>query len=212
MTNAALTKPAYLSDEYWGRLEESNKALYHLIRPMPEAAYTVDVGLMHLEEFLAGQERDMTEMGGSVELDPDFQRGHVWTDLQRSLYMESFIRGQAPNEIRFNCPSWTRNSVPGDIPAYTFQCVDGLQRLTTIRMFMRGEVLIFGGLTNQDLARSAFDTRRMRIKVAVYEFAERVDLLSFYLSLNIGGTPHSAEEIERVKGLLAKALESEKKK
>jgi len=39
--------------------------------------------------------------------------------------------------------------------------------------------------------------------VAIHGFTKRSDLLNHYLSINSGGTPHSAEELDRVRALLA---------
>ena len=140
-----------------------------------------------------------------MELDPDYQRGHVWTTEQRVRYVESFIRGRAPNLIMFNCPGWTSGKQRGDIPEHHFQCIDGLQRLTTLRMFMRDEVQVFNGLTATALSGTPFDPKRLRISVGVYEFATRAELLQFYLDLNAGGTVHPQEELDRVRELLAQA-------
>ena len=41
-----------------------------------------------------------------------------------------------------------------------------------------------------------------RFKWRVVALKTREDVLRFYLSLNAGGTPHSAEEIERVRAML----------
>lgn len=203
--NSTPAKPQDLSEQYWGRLSDSDKALYAPIRPVAAATYEVDIGLSQIESFLSRQDEDMRSMGGILELEPDYQRGHVWTAEQRVRYVESLIRGRAPNLILFNCPGWTRGKKPGDIPEHHFQCIDGLQRLTTLRMFMRDEVQVFDGLTASALLGTPFDPKRLRIKVGVYEFATRAELLQFYLDLNAGGTVHPSEELDRVRALMAKA-------
>jgi len=121
--------------------------------------------------------------------------------------MESLIRKNAPVKILFNCPSWnhTDDAGPGNIPKFSMQCIDGLQRLTAILAFMRGEVPIFGGQNITTLVGTPFDARRYRISLAVYEFQWRDELLAFYLDLNIGGTVHTSSEIERVTALMEQA-------
>lgn len=195
--------PFGLSDQYWEKLSQKDQALYGLIRPQPKAAYTVDIGLDYLEEFLSNQERDLVKMGGRLELEPDFQRGHVWGKSQRMAFIEALLRGTAPTNILFNCPGWQQvHDDRGDIPEYTFQCVDGLQRLTSVRKFMAGEFPVFNDIFVDDLAKTPFDPRRYRFKFSVYEFTNRVDLLTFYLDLNTGGTVHDSAELERVRQLL----------
>ncbi|CAJ6634256.1 Protein of uncharacterised function DUF262 [Burkholderia pseudomallei] len=199
-------KPWDLSETYWESLTDSHKALYALVRPQAKATYEVDVQLSHVENFLKGQTEDMALMGGALELEPDFQRGHVWTDVQRVRYIESLLRGCAPRSILFNCPGWSRGPQAGDIPSHTFQCVDGLQRLTAVRKFMSGDLRVFGDVTAEALKRSPFDPSRYTLKVAVYEFSRRVDLLQFYLDLNSGGTIHGTDEINRVRQLQVDAM------
>lgn len=207
----AVNKPFDLSDSYWNKLSGRDQALYALVRPMPTAAYTSDWIISGLEKTLERMALDQQEAGGSFELEPDFQRGHVWTGAQRAAFIESLLRQSAPVRILFNCPGWSRSSRgsggPGDIPENTFQCIDGLQRLTAVRKFMAGEFTVFGGLSAQDLKGSPFDLGRYRLQMAVYEFTSRADLLGFYLRLNEGGTPHSPEELARVRELLAVAAQ-----
>lgn len=196
-------KPADLSDEYWAKLSPEHRALYELVRPQPRSVYAIDIRLRGIEEFLGNLSRDMAAMGGGLELDPDFQRGHVWSHQQRERYVEALIRANAPRTIKFNCPGWqSRGENTGDIAPFTFQCIDGLQRLTSVRMYMAGKVKVFGGLSVTDLENSPFDDRRIHLQFEVFEFRWREQLLTYYLDLNEGGSVHTAEELDRVRGLL----------
>ncbi len=198
-----------VSDECWSRLSPAHRALYAVVRPQQQAAYEVDVALSQLENFLGTTEKDVVAAGGVFDLEPDYQRGHVWNDEQRSRYAEAITRGSAPGRILFNCPGWTSYSGEGGIPSQTFQCIDGLQRLTALRRYMRGEITVFDGLRASDLHASPFDPRRVRVKIAIYEFRARVSLLQFYLDLNAGGTVHAPEELARVRLLLDEAKSAE---
>lgn len=202
-----MSVPYGLSEKYWNALSPAHQGLYGLVRPMPDAVYTVDWHLSTLERTLGQIESGIKSEGGSFELVPDFQRGHVWTDEQRSAYIESLIRKTTTGRILFNCPGWS-NSLrsTGDIKENTFQCIDGLQRLTAVRKFMSGEIAVFGGFFAQDLRGSPFDPYRTtyRLQIGIYEFTSREELLRFYLDLNEGGTPHSQQELDRVRGLLVK--------
>lgn len=204
-----IPRPHGLSDKHWDSLSVENQRLYGIVRPMPDAAYTVDWPLSCLEKMLYRTESHMVKAGGSFDLIPDFQRGHVWTDAQRTAFVESLIRGTNTGRILFNCPGWLgfSDDAEGDIPENTFQCIDGLQRLTAVRKFMAGELPVFGGMRAQDLEGSPFDPCRTKygLKIAIYEFRNRAELLQFYLDLNSGGTVHDPKEIERVRGLLAQA-------
>ena len=185
--------------------EEKNAALDQLIRPLPNPRYTIDVSFRYIEHQLNGYEQDW----GDLNLEPDFQRGHVWTHEQRVAFIEGIFRGTVGDSqriIQFNVPHWDDENHGGDLPN-EIQIVDGLQRLTTVRMFMAGEIAIFGGLKASDLDGSKYAVNRpsYRLQFAIHNFANRADLLRYYLAINSGGTPHSTSEIERVKGLLAAA-------
>ncbi|MEY2161403.1 DUF262 domain-containing protein [Rhodanobacter sp. FW106-PBR-LB-2-11] len=147
--------------------------------------------------------------GAPVELEPDFQRGHVWSTDQQRHFIENVLRGvvdQAGLALRFNAPAWD-HAPTGDLGA-TVQCVDGLQRLTAVRRFLAGEVKPFG-LPVQVFDATPFQvtgaSNRFRFRVMVYTFQNRADLLQHYLDLNGGGTPHSDAELERVRVLLRTA-------
>ncbi|MGU5821722.1 DUF262 domain-containing protein [Aeromonas caviae] len=185
--------------------EEKNAALDQLIRPLPNPRYTIDASFRYIELQLNGYEQDW----GGLNLEPDFQRGHVWTHEQRVAFIEGIFRGtvgESQRIIQFNVPHWDDENHGGDLPN-EIQIVDGLQRLTTVRMFMAGEIAIFGGLKASDLDGSKYAVNRpsYRLQFAIHNFANRADLLRYYLAINSGGTPHSTSEIERVKGLLVAA-------
>jgi len=177
--------------------------LARIIRPLRTAQYEVDHQWIRFQQTLEGFERNY----GGVELDPDFQRGHVWTSEQKQLFMENVLRGVVSSSgflIQFNCPNWDSDNFVGDLPR-GLQCIDGLQRITAVMDFLAGTVRPFG-LTTDDLAGSSFSIGGYRFRVAIHNFTWRADLLQHYLDLNTGGTPHSADEIERVRQLRDSAL------
>lgn len=153
--------------------------------------YVVDVSWQHLEEHLASwQDRDYCP----VEFEPDFQRGHVWTEEQRIAYVENKLRGAVAHDvIRWNCKGWGGNY---DGP---MQVVDGLQRLTAARMFLRDELKAFGHLRSEFVGRVPWD---VSFKFMVNNLRTRKQVLRWYLELNSGGTPHTEDELNRVSSLL----------
>lgn len=177
---------------------EYEQELERLIRPLRAASWEADYEWGHIETSLPRIANDY----GGLDLIPDFQRGHVWTEAQQSRFVEACIRGVVPSSgylIQFNCANWKLDGTPTDLPD-GFQCVDGLQRYTAITRFMRDEIRAFGLLAS-DLMGTQFSPKRMRVRMAVLDFTERADLLDHYLAINSGGTPHSLEEIERVRAL-----------
>lgn len=129
-------------------------------------------------------------------MDPDFQRGHVWTEVQQIRYVEFVLRGgESSREIHFNHPGWM-NSYEG-----AMVLVDGKQRLESVRKFMRNELPIFDGHTLSD-----FDEKpsilRADFIIHVNDLPTRAEVLQWYLDLNDGGVVHSSEEIQKVRKLL----------
>lgn len=184
--------------------DSKNALLKSIINPLPAPHYSVDSQFINLEAALESYERDW-----GLNLDPDFQRGHVWTKDQRVAYVEGILRGtvgESQRIIQFNAPHWDTEHHGGDLPN-EIQIVDGLQRLTTVRQFLAGELRVFNGLHVDDLEGSSYHPRMgvYRFRFFIHNFTRRHDLLRYYLDINVGGTPHSDEEIERVRGLLVAA-------
>ena len=68
-----------------------------------------------------------------MDLSPDFQRGHVWTEAQQEAFMAHVLEGGSPGVIRWN--------TIGN-PTLGVQCIlDGLQRLTACRAWLAGKIV-----------------------------------------------------------------------
>lgn len=181
-----------------------NSELEKLIRPLPVARTAFDYGFKDVEKMLLSI-ADGTDH--PVDLVPDFQRGHVWSEQQQGSYIENVLRGVVAASgltIKFNAPAWD-NEPTGDLNS-TVQCIDGLQRLTAIQRFVKGELKAFG-LSVTDFHGSSYSILqgaggRFRMRVEIYTFQNKKDLVQHYLDLNTGGTPHSQAEIERVRAIL----------
>lgn len=171
------------------------------IKLIPESNYWVNYRFSSIENFI----KDTISHIG-LELDPDFQRGHVWNVEQQTAYIESIIREIIQDTdivIRFNARDYMaiQDSTDTDLPK-TMQCVDGLQRLTAIRKYMKGKLKPFGK-TFEEIESSPLSIARKRnICVKVYNIKYRKDLIKFYYDLNFGGTPHTESEKERILGLM----------
>lgn len=171
------------------------------IKVIPDSNYWVNYRFSSIENFL---KESISHTG--LELDPDFQRGHVWDYEQRTKYIESIIREIVQDSdivIRFNARDYmsTQDSTDTDLPK-TMQCIDGLQRLTAIREYMKGNIHPFG-YTFEEIENSHLAIARKRnICVKVYNIKYRKDLLKFYYDLNFGGTQHTEFEEERILGMI----------
>lgn len=167
-------------------------------------SYAVDVPWTHIERWLADLAKD-----GTLDLDPDFQRAHVWDDRKRTRYVEYCLRGgHASRSLWWNAKDWPMS---GNSPV---QIVDGKQRLEAVRKFMRDELPVFHDLRRQKEPRvrtgwrfSEFEGNmglNFTLRMHVNNLKTKAEVLQWYLDLNDGGVVHTEEELFRVRELLEK--------
>jgi len=132
-----------------------------------------------------------------LQLNPDFQRGHVWTQEQQISYVEYLLRGGASGkEFYFNRIGGMHNFKN---PKADFVCVDGLQRLTAIFAFIHNEIPAFGQYTKDydDLIMAG-----VMFSINVNDLKTKKDVLIWYLEMNSSGTPHTKEELRKVEKMI----------
>jgi len=159
------------------------------IPPLIRSRYSINVPLKHTEHTI----QEYLDQG--LNLCPDFQRGHVWTEQQQTAFVEFLLRdGTSSRVIFFNHPGWM-NSWEGN-----FVIVDGLQRLTAVRQFLANKIPAFHTFYQDytDAMPSILD-----LVFSIATLPTKADVLQWYLELNAGGTPHTSEELDRVRTLLA---------
>lgn len=156
-----------------------------------EATYKVNQSWTYLERWIENQVED------GLQLDPDFQRLHVWTEAQQIAYVEYALRGgRSGRELFFNCNGWRR----GERDFETFVLVDGKQRLNAVRRFMASEIPAFG--TRYKDFKDHLGALDVDFIVNVNELKTKKEILTWYIEMNSGGTPHTEEEIEKARRLL----------
>jgi len=153
-------------------------------------SYSVNVSWDYVEKTL-----DEYAKAVRVDLDPDFQRAHVWTAKQQSRYVEYILRGgKSSRDIYWNCKGWhLRMEGP-------MVLVDGKQRLEAVRKFMANKLPAFGSTFSEY-------TDRMRLIETGFVFhvndlATRAEVLQWYIDINAGGVAHTEAEIAKVRALL----------
>lgn len=146
-------------------------------------------------DFLMTWLKEEIEQYG-LQLNPDFQRGHVWTENQQIKYIEHILKGGKTGKvIYFNHTGWNKD-YKGD-----YVCVDGLQRLTAIQRFMNNEIKVFG-IYLDEFEDKKIMLRKIDVIINVNDLKTRAEVLKWYIEFNSGGTIHTEEEINRVKKLL----------
>lgn len=161
-----------------------------------DGAWQCDFNFEFLIKFIEDNEKNF-----NLQLNPDFQRGHVWNEEQQIKWLEFFLRGGRTGRIiYFNCPSWQGSVKDGDYN--DFVCVDGLQRITAIQRFMNGEISVFGSYISefQDKMPITHNT----IKVNINDLKTKKEVLQWYIDMNNGGTIHTKEEIDKVKNIITR--------
>lgn len=148
---------------------------------------------------------------GDVDLAPDFQRKYVWKDWQRWGLVESILLGIPMPSFYFNEDRDGR-----------LQVVDGVQRLTTLRMFANGEFALeklaylkaLEGKRFSDIE-GMFRRRLQATQLVAHVIDPQTPLrLKFdvFKRINTGGSPLSAQEIrhcmsrEPSRGLLTRLV------
>lgn len=165
-------------------------AHFDAIEQFPRSNYSVHQPWDSVEAWI---KREVDEL--KLDLDPDFQRPHVWTKKQQIAYIEYGLRGGASGrDLYFNHPGWMDNW-KGD-----FVIVDGKQRLEAVRAFLRNEVRAFGFLFREFSGRLGLTGPSFIVNIATLR--TRAELLRWYLAINVGGTPHAPAEIEKVRDML----------
>ena len=71
-------------------------------------------------------------------------------------------------------------------------CVDGLQRLTSLRKFLNNELKVFGYYLNE-FEDAMLLKKRYRLLININDLKTREEVLKWYIDFNSGGTVHSEE-------------------
>lgn len=130
-------------------------------------------------------------MADGLVLDPPYQRGSVWTELQRRSLVLSMLQGLPIGAVFINHRTWNASYV-----------VDGRQRIETVRAFINegftvpGEWVGTGGeLYFTEMPLRAQRTVRDAL-IATYEtnLKTEADEADLYHRINFGGTPHEFVE------------------
>ncbi len=173
------------------------KKQWSSVPQFPRAAYRVDVPWAMLPKYIAEEERNL-----GLRVEPDYQRGRVWTAAQKRAWVEHCLMGgETAKEVTLVCEHFA------GVPSGRYAVADGLQRLTTAIGFVQGYVRVFpDDARPEGYALGDFDGKlsfiRHMLAFVTVVAPTRADELLLYLRINAGGTPHGPAELDRVRGLL----------
>lgn len=171
------------------------------------------IGFREGSETLTPDESFLARFEGSFEtcrfeMDPDYQRDHVWTAEQQGRFIGFLLEGGKRPEI-------ICNRIFNLKPKIVDEVIDGKQRLTALYCFLKnvipaiytdGEELWFANMTKEAKAWIRGLTSPLSMQIG-YVSLSRTEVLRLYLKLNRGGSVHTDAEINRVRALLADMLE-----
>jgi hypothetical protein len=168
--------------------------LHKIQSSIPDIRYSVDIPL-------GGLERNLEQF--KVNIDPEYQRGHVWTEDQQSMFVGAFLENCKA------CPPFIMNFVDGTTYGPS-EVVDGKQRITALLRWLKGEIIAHApcgiSVWHKDL--DEVDQRHIDMMTTLqWKFVglSKVDVMKYYLRLNSGGTVHSQKELDRVRKLIEEA-------
>lgn len=151
--------------------------------------YSLSISWTYLENWF----NDISPREDYFDLDPDFQRAHVWTEEKQRRYVEYILKGGTSSKrIYWNCPNWVEGPIV---------LVDGKQRLEAVRKFLRNELPIFGGNYFKDYEDN-LDRNDHFFFMCVNKLQTKKEVLQWYLDLNEGGVVHTKEELDKVREML----------
>jgi hypothetical protein len=166
-----------------------NVRLRRVQRLTPDCTYRVDIAIAAIPRFI--------EQYG-IDMDPDYQRGYVWTLRQKQKFVGAVLQNNQSIPIFwFNTLSLRHAEV-----------VDGKQRLSAILDWLNGKYAAICPCGEQFMFADHDDIGGRNLDMMTtlkMHFVQlpRVDVLRFYLALNSGGTVHKAKDLDRVRSLLS---------
>lgn len=135
----------------------------------------------------------------NLDFDPEFQRGYRWSHSQKIAFIEYLLSGgPSGREIYFNYPRWMGTSSLNDV----MTLVDGKQRISTVMSYIKGEFSVFENIFYKDLRLE--DASRIFLYFNVNDLTEMKDIVTWYLSMNTGGSVHTEEDLQKAKDILNK--------
>lgn len=179
--------------------------IQELIRnsPFARSHYSVDIAMSSFHKgLMMFIDADKHENG--FEFDdifcgvPDFQRDNdKWSESMQVKFVENLLMGCKTTLMLYEVAGQGRQ---GDL--CDCYILDGLQRITAIDRFVKGEISAFGEKYSKLNAERIISNVRCRLKLNIYTFSSEKEAIEFYISMNENIT-HSSSDIDKAKRILS---------
>lgn len=161
--------------------------------------------------FFNYQQRDMRSLlymmckEYGIDLEPEYQRGLVWSDEQKWSLIDSIMKNIDIGKFTIIRRPWGKNHNKPATPKL-YEMLDGKQRLTTLWEYYTGQFK-YKGLRYHELhPLDRIHFKNYRISYAECEPLTDEQKYRYFLKLNTTGVPIEQEHIERVRRLWRQAV------
>jgi hypothetical protein len=138
-----------------------------------------------------------------LDLDPDYQRGHVWDNDQQVNLIDSIFKHVDIGKFAVIKRPWGPDGNKPLTPKL-YEVLDGKQRITAIIDYYLGHFKYKGKYYNELGYMDQGHFTNFSISYAESDYLTQEQKYRYFLKLNTTGTPVDPAHMERVAGLLAK--------
>lgn len=150
----------------------------------------------HLESLLYILYRDT-----GLDLNPDYQRGNVWTGAQKVALIDSIFKNVDIGKFTI-----IRRRFDEELE-HLYEVLDGKQRTIAIAEFFEGRYKYKGKTFYELHPKDQFHFKNYAISYAEIEPLTNEQKYRYFLKLNTTGQPHDSEHLDRVHRMWLKEKE-----
>lgn len=138
-----------------------------------------------------------------IDLEPEYQRGNVWSNLQKYNLIDSVFRNIDIGKFAVIKRPWGSNPNIPDTPKL-YEMLDGKQRLTALFEYYTGRFMYKGTYYYELHPRDQSHFKHYTISYAESSPLTKEQKYRYFLKLNTTGTPVDKNHLKKVKELWLK--------
>lgn len=133
-----------------------------------------------------------------IKMNPDYQRDFVWDAADKEYLLDSVFKGIDIGKfvlVHRSDADWKRDG-------YSYEILDGKQRLNTLMEFYEDRITYQGKTYSQLSGTDKYTFKNLNISVGEIRNATQKDILLAFLKFNRGGRVMDKTQIEKVEKML----------